>query len=195
MSLLPSRSAPCLMTGRFPTELFRYWNLARGVLATVQSTTGVGSIFAVLVPFLKAPDVVETSATTEQGASHGPLSILVAEDNAINQRIILKLIERLGYSADLARDGTEAVRAALGRPYDVIFMDVQMPRMDGLEAAREIRKQSLAGRQPYIVALTAHATTDDRRTCLEAGMDDYFTKPIDVDALGRTLHRLCGTRA
>ncbi len=129
---------------------------------------------------------------TEDGA-HEPFRILVAEDNAINQRVILKVIERLGYTADLARDGAEAVGAALGRPYDVIVMDVQMPFMDGLEAAREIRKLALTGRQPYIVALTAHATTDDRRACLEAGMDDYFTKPIDVDALGRTLHRLSGT--
>ncbi|MGA7413519.1 MAG: ATP-binding protein [Bryobacteraceae bacterium] len=164
-----------------------------GGSVSVQSTVGVGSVFSILVPFLRAPDPVEMPAPKEPGADHGPLRILVAEDNAINQRIILKLIERLGYSADLARDGAEAVGAALGRPYDVIVMDVQMPRMDGLEAAREIRKQALAGRQPYIVALTAHATTDDRRACLEAGMDDYFTKPIDVDALGRTLRRLSGS--
>jgi len=166
-----------------------------GGSVAVHSTPGVGTVFSVLLPFVKAPDPVETPVTTENGASHGPLRILVAEDNAINQRIILKLIERLGYSADLARDGAEAVGAALGQPYDVIVMDVQMPRMDGLEAAREIRARALAGRQPYIVALTAHATTDDRRACLEAGMDDYFTKPIDIAALGRTLHRLSGSPA
>ena len=158
---------------RFEIDVLRRWN------------------GALLGPPAKAP--LQACEPTEKGAVPKPFRILVAEDNAINQRIILKLIERLGYSADLATDGVEAVGAALDQAYDVIVMDVQMPLMDGLEAAREIRKRVFAARQPYIVALTAHATTEDRRACLEAGMDDYFTKPIDVEALGRTLHRLSGS--
>ncbi|MHB1133926.1 MAG: response regulator [Chloroflexota bacterium] len=112
-----------------------------------------------------------------------PLRILLAEDNATNQKLALALLARLGYRADVAGNGLEALEALKRQPYDVVLMDVQMPELDGLEATRRIR-QALAGtRQPYIVAMTANAMMEDREEALRAGMDDYVSKPIRVEVL------------
>jgi PAS domain S-box-containing protein len=118
-----------------------------------------------------------------------PLRVLVAEDNAVNQRLALLLLERLGHSADVARNGLEAVESVRARPYDVILMDVEMPDLDGLEATRRIRGE-LHGRQaPRIIAVTANAMQGDLDACLAAGMDDYLTKPIRLEALASALGR------
>ncbi len=114
------------------------------------------------------------------------LRVLVAEDNAVNQRVAVLLLERLGYRADVVADGAEAVRALATTPYDVVLMDVQMPVMDGLEATRRIRELS-DGRQPYIVAMTANALSEDRARCLDAGMDDYLSKPVRREDLEAAL--------
>jgi PAS domain S-box-containing protein len=122
-----------------------------------------------------------------------PLRILLAEDNVVNQKLALRLLERLGYRADVAANGLEAVRAVERQPYDVVFMDVQMPEMDGLEATREICSRWQPGsRRPRIVAMTANALAEDRQVCLEAGMDDYLAKPIRVDELVAALSRCVG---
>lgn len=110
-----------------------------------------------------------------------PLKILLAEDNIINQKVAMKMLERLGYQADIAANGEEVLKALKNRPYDVVLMDVQMPEMDGLEATRRIR--SAPGRQPYIIAMTAHAMKGDREVCLEAGMNDYVSKPVRMEDL------------
>jgi GAF domain-containing protein/CheY-like chemotaxis protein len=111
-----------------------------------------------------------------------PLRILLAEDNAVNQKLALRLLQQMGYRADVAANGLEAVAAINRQRYDVIFMDVQMPEMDGLEATREIRKlQNVT--QPRIIAMTANAMQGDREMCLAAGMDDYMSKPIRIDEL------------
>lgn len=107
-----------------------------------------------------------------------PLSILVAEDNPVNQKLALLVLSKLGYTATLAGDGTEVLEALDRKEFDLILMDVQMPKMDGLEAARNIRRRS--GKQPIIVAMTANAMLGDREICLEAGMDDYLSKPIQL---------------
>jgi PAS domain S-box-containing protein len=118
-----------------------------------------------------------------------PLRVLVAEDNAINQRLALLLLERLGHSADVASNGLEAVESVRARPYDVVLMDVEMPDLDGLEATRRIRGE-LHGRQaPRIIAVTANAMQGDLDACLAAGMDDYLTKPIRLEALASALGR------
>ncbi|MBA3547472.1 MAG: response regulator [Nannocystis sp.] len=114
-----------------------------------------------------------------------PLRILAVEDNATNQKLILLILERLGYRADSAYHGLEALESVSRHVYDVVLMDVQMPEMDGLEATRRIR-QSLAV-QPRIIAMTANAMESDRQACLDAGMDDYISKPIQVRDLRAAL--------
>ena len=124
-----------------------------------------------------------------------PLRILLAEDNAVNQKLALRLLSQMGYRADVAANGIEAIQAVERQPYDVVLMDVQMPEMDGLEATRQIRARSqargagTAGSRPRIIAMTANAMQGDRELCLEAGMDDYLAKPIRVAELVAALSR------
>ena len=107
-----------------------------------------------------------------------PLRILLAEDNATNQKLALRLLSRLGYRADLAANGLEALQALERQAYDIILMDVQMPEMDGLEATRQIVKRWQAPERPHIIAMTANAMEGDRERCIAAGMNDYISKPI-----------------
>jgi CheY-like chemotaxis protein len=123
-----------------------------------------------------------------------PMRILVVEDNPLNQLLITRLLEKMGYKADLANDGLEALEQLNKSVYDLVLMDVQMPNMDGLEATRNIRK--LHGSSPLIMAVTANAMVEDREDCLRAGMDDYLSKPVNVelfmDKLESLYHRLSG---
>jgi GAF domain-containing protein/DNA-binding response OmpR family regulator len=123
-------------------------------------------------------------------AARHPLRILLAEDNVVNQKLALRLLQQMGYRADLASNGLEAVESVERQPYDVVLMDVQMPEMDGLEAARRIAARWPAGERPRIVAMTANAMQGDREACLAAGMDDYVMKPIRVDALVEALKQV-----
>jgi two-component system, sensor histidine kinase and response regulator len=107
--------------------------------------------------------------------------ILMAEDNAINQRVGKLILQRAGFMIDLAADGNEAVEAHRSNPYDVILMDCQMPVMDGFEACRHIRE--LGEPQPAIIAVTANALVGERDKCLNAGMDDYLSKPFQAEQL------------
>ncbi len=117
-----------------------------------------------------------------------PLRILIAEDNAVNQKVAQAMLRRLGYAADLAADGLEVLAALAVRSYDVILMDVQMPQLDGLEATREICRR-WPGRRPRIIAMTANAMQGDRALCLDAGMDDYMAKPVRREDLVAALQR------
>ncbi len=105
----------------------------------------------------------------------------MAEDNAINQRVGKLILQRAGFNIDLVSDGGEALAAHRARPYDVILMDCQMPSMDGFEASRQIRQ--LEGKQPVIIAVTANALLGERERCLEAGMNDYLSKPFQAEQL------------
>jgi signal transduction histidine kinase/DNA-binding response OmpR family regulator len=118
-----------------------------------------------------------------------PMRILLADDNAVNQRMALLLLERLSQTADVVSNGAEAVQAATRLPYDLILMDVLMPEMDGLEAMRRIRERLPRDRQPRIVAMTANALSGDRERCLQAGMDDYISKPIQLAELSNVIER------
>lgn len=117
-----------------------------------------------------------------------PLDILLAEDNPTNRTVIIALLESYGHSVTIARNGREAVDAALSHPYDLILMDIQMPVLDGFGATREIREQVPAQADgPKIIALTANALRGDREACLAAGMDDYLPKPVKPSALDQCL--------
>jgi len=118
-----------------------------------------------------------------------PSRILVVEDNLVNQKVIVRILQRGGYSADVVADGAAAVDAVRSNGYDAIFMDVQMPVMDGLQATNTIRSLPDLACQPYIIALTAAATEVDRQACLAAGMDDYIAKPAQAKDLFNALQR------
>jgi len=118
-----------------------------------------------------------------------PLKVLLAEDNAVNQKVALRFLERMGYNADAVGNGLEVVNAFQNRDYDLVLMDLQMPEMDGLEASRRIRRTLPADRQPKIIALTANAMQGDREICLDAGMDDYISKPVKMHEIVAAIRR------
>jgi CheY-like chemotaxis protein len=127
-------------------------------------------------------------------AERCPLTILLAEDNAFNQKLARHLLNQIGYRADLAGNGVEAIESLERQRYDVILMDVQMPEMDGLEATRQICAKWAREERPQIIAMTANAMAGDREVCLQAGMDDYISKPIRIAELAAALERACRKR-
>ncbi|MEQ1806384.1 MAG: GAF domain-containing protein, partial [Burkholderiaceae bacterium] len=160
--------------------------------ATLAKPLRQSQLFDTLVTLLvsDAPKAATQTAKPRMDAgmatSH-PLRILLAEDNAVNQKLALRLLQQMGYRADVASNGIEAIECVQRQPYDVVLMDVQMPEMDGLEASRRITAKWPASERPKIIAMTANAMQGDREACLAAGMDDYVTKPIRVDALVQAL--------
>lgn len=132
-------------------------------------------------------DSVGVRDATEQSRA----DVLVVDDNGVNQRIAVLMLERLGFRADVAADGLEAVEAISGTDYAAVLMDCQMPGMDGYEATREIRRR-LGGRRLPIIAMTANALTEDEARCLAAGMDDFLTKPVTLEGLAQVLKRWIG---
>jgi len=157
--------------------------------ATLTKPAKPAMLHAALERALTASETPELSGSTR--TSHfgtGHLRILLAEDNKVNQRVGLLLLERLGYRADVAGNGREVLEAIDRAPYDVILMDVRMPEMDGLEATRRIRSRPDV-RQPRIVAMTASAFAEDREDCLAAGMNDYLAKPVRREELVAALER------
>jgi len=114
-----------------------------------------------------------------------PLQILLAEDNAINEKLFVSILRKLGYTPAIARNGAEAYQEAVSVVYDVIFMDVQMPVLDGLEATRQIRSSAIS--QPFIIAMTANAMREDKEACLAAGMNHYLSKPLRLEEIKAAL--------
>jgi PAS domain S-box-containing protein len=146
-------------------------------------------LYDVLVKLLAASGVPHDAPSGERGASIStavPLRLLVAEDNAVNRQLAVAQLKKLGYEADLVENGRQALDALEHQTYDVVLMDVQMPELDGLEAARLIRER-LGDGGPKIIAMTANAMEGDRDECLAAGMDDYLSKPVDAGELARAL--------
>lgn len=138
----------------------------------------------------------DTAAAVNGTAQHSNTSagvprILMAEDNAINQRVGKLILQRAGFAIDVVQDGNEALQAHQKHPYDLILMDCQMPIMDGFEACRQIRKSP--DRQPVIVAVTANALVGERERCLDAGMDDYLSKPFQAEQLIEVVEKWVGT--
>ena len=124
-----------------------------------------------------------------------PLDILLAEDNAVNQKVVLRMLGHLGYRANTAVNGREVLEALARRNYDVVLMDVQMPEMDGIETTRHILERYPSGSRPYVIAMTANALHGDRERFMDAGMDDYLSKPVDIEAMARALQRRPRTAA
>jgi PAS domain S-box-containing protein len=148
-------------------------------------------LYNTLLHVLTAGEAGEETAkvVTDGKQATSSLRILLAEDNAMNQKVALRMLERLGYSADVASNGLEALAALERQPYDVVLMDVQMPELDGLDATRRICEQWPPESRPHIVAMTANALPEDREACFAAGMNDYVAKPIRVDELAAALKR------
>ncbi len=130
---------------------------------------------------------METAVTNTVGTNSPQLRILLAEDNKINQKVTLRMLERLGHKAQVAKNGHEVLAALEQSTYDLIFMDVQMPEMDGLTATERIRQDKTLAQQPYIIALTANALKGDRERFLAAGMDDYLSKPVRMEGLATAI--------
>ena len=144
----------------------------------------------------KPPDAASESDLEHGAQPENPegLRILIAEDNLVNQKVLLRMLQQLGHNADVVSNGAEAVEAVFRQTYDVVLMDVQMPEVDGLTATRLLRDRLSAEELPYIVAVTANAMMGDREDCLIAGMDDYISKPIRLDQLAALLKK-CPQRA
>jgi signal transduction histidine kinase/DNA-binding response OmpR family regulator len=161
---------------------------------TVESSIGVGSVFTVAIdlPEVSADELkireVLSEDPSEMACDH-PLHILLAEDDSVNQIVALHMLKKLGYRADIAATGIEALEALHRQDYDVILMDNRMPEMDGVEATRRIRNEFPEDKQPYIVAMTASALEGDRERLIDAGMDDYVAKPVMIEKLVEALLR------
>lgn len=137
----------------------------------------------------KDTNVLNHQASTSSKTETDPeVSILLAEDNTVNQKLAAFLFQKLGHSIKIVTNGKEAVEEALNNDYDLIFMDIQMPEMDGLEATR-LLKRTLGTNCPSIIALTANAMNGDRERVLQAGMDDYIAKPLTYATLRETIYR------
>ncbi len=150
-------------------------------------------MFNVLAEIFVGPQDKETAAPdagSTPEAAPKPLRILLAEDNAVNQKLALRYLERMGYGATIANNGREALEACEQQLYDVILMDVQMPEMDGLEASRQLCARFSRMERPRIIAMTANAMAGDREICLQAGMDDYLSKPIRLEQLRAALQNV-----
>ncbi len=179
--------------GRREIEADPRWETA-GVGAFVTKPIKASPLQAALASVLgveatdRAEDAMSNAIDPDLGVKH-PLRILLAEDNAVNQTLALRMLEKLGYRADVAGNGIEALEALERQPYDLLLSDVQMPEMDGVETTRQILERYGPDERPWIVAMTAEAMQGDRERFLAAGMNDYVVKPIRIEDLVRALER------
>jgi PAS domain S-box-containing protein len=184
----------------------------------VESEVGIGSTFHFTVPVdaipVISPETEEVPGELQSKARYEArcgaqfeaqsetqynapvdMRILLAEDNDVNKKVMSRMLRKLGYRADMASNGLEVLKALERQTYDLVLMDIQMPEMDGLEAASQIRKRLPASEQPRIIALTAYAMEGDRERCLEAGMDGYIAKPVKMEDLRAALGGCAGRMA
>ncbi len=168
----------------------RHYQLHNTLLQIARGQWLINATPQAIIPSYSRLSKPHVPAIDDQLAENLPLKILLVEDVLVNQKIALKMLQRLGYRADVANDGLEALEAVQRQIYDVVFMDVQMPEMDGWETTRRIRQEVAASSQPWIIAMTAHARLEDRQQCLAAGMDDYITKPISLEEITGVLKKL-----
>jgi PAS domain S-box-containing protein len=155
----------------------------------VKASQLYNALVSVLTEPVKQPAAV-VAAAGDGMRETSSLRILLAEDNAVNQKVALRILDKLGYRADVASNGLEALEALERQPYDVVLMDVQMPEMDGLDATRRICERWPVDTRPRIIAMTANAMLEDREACFAAGMDDYVAKPVRPEELADALSRV-----
>jgi CheY-like chemotaxis protein len=158
----------------------------------VESQVGRGASFSfsILAETAALPQAVSAAPAAPGPSTDLPvLKVVVTDDNPVNRKVAVSLLKRLGYPADSASSAKDLLELLKRNIYDVVFMDVQMPEMDGLEATRRIRQDLPAARQPRVVAMTAAAFPEDRTRCLEAGMDDYVSKPVGMEDLAAVLRQ------
>jgi PAS domain S-box-containing protein len=190
-----------------PLKQSQFYNVLLQVLGYVSGRSGRGEVsnVATLTSGLKyfensqeqhrvqrTPAVLRQMASNSIGhnaANAAQIRILLAEDNVVNQKVAIHLLDRIGYRADIAANGLEVLEALKRQSYDVVLMDVQMPEMDGLESTRRICREWPGKKKPRIIAMTANAMQGDREKCLEAGMDDYISKPVRREELAAALSK------
>ncbi|MFE0560355.1 PAS domain S-box protein [Paenibacillus sp. NPDC058910] len=156
-----------------------------------------GSVFTFTVAFSfesNAGNKQENEAVHENHSLGNDLKILIAEDNEVNQLVLKKMIEKLGYNSTTVQNGLEAVEALERYSYDIVFMDIQMPFMDGTEAVRAIKESASSDKKPYIVAVTAHAIKGDREKYLGMGMDEYVSKPVSMNVISAIIDKFLAER-
>ena len=183
LGLAISQSLVALMRGRIEVE------------SAVDKGTRVR--FTVVAGRAVAPAATPRPAAPPAVPASRHLEVLVAEDNVVSQKLVQMLLKKLGVSPDVVENGSLAIAAALEKPYDLILMDIQMPGVNGLAATRAIRSRAPADTQPVIFGLTAHATTEYRDMCFEAGMNGFLTKPLEPEKLRELIVKLssqCSTR-
>ncbi len=157
--------------------------------ATLMKPLKQAQLYSTLIDVIAASSTVQYKKTVEKTVSEEkisdqyPLSILVAEDNIVNQKLALRLLQKLGYQADIAQNGNDVLEMMTKKKYNLIFMDLHMPELDGLEATKQIVNSTVHNLRPKIIAMTADAMTGDREKCINAGMDDYISKPVRLEEL------------
>ena len=151
-------------------------------------------LFNALTSALGNVKTITKALRTGKGYDHSlaarcPLRILVVEDNLINQKVASRILHQFGYAADIVGDGQQALETLENKKYDLVFLDMQMPVMGGVEAAQRICERYPRGERPYMIAMTANAMKEDEAACRAAGMDDYLSKPIRTEELKAALER------
>jgi CheY-like chemotaxis protein len=172
--------------------------LGLGIAAYLHKPVRQSQLYDCLATLLAGgaePPALVTRHSLREEKAHARALVLVAEDNPVNQKVAVRMLEKLGHRADVAANGREALDALARIPYAVVFMDFQMPEMDGIEATIELRRREGTGHHTPVIAMTAAAMPGDRARCLEAGMDDYIAKPVRPAELAAALERWVGAAA
>jgi PAS domain S-box-containing protein len=177
--------------GQNPPEIPRDGPLYNFIAKPIKNSLFYHAVSTLLASVAKAGTPLP-SEPVHRLSDEIPLDVLLVEDNPVNQKVALRFLDRLGYRADAAGNGLEAVNTLESRHYHLVLMDLQMPEMDGLEASRQIRRRLPPERQPKIIALTANALHGDRELCIAAGMDDYISKPVKLHEIEEAIRRQFG---